>query len=105
MTSRNFFIQSMTHLEPMMNSDFSLAFSELIDSTENLPAEAIEKFSQLITGKLRSGWNNKMIEIHVIANIADRIKTFYPKLSKHQRLIIADEMMATMLQNVIKSKK
>ena len=80
---------------------YRLAETRLVYSTEDLDIESLKKFVELVKDKKLSGWSNEMIEIHLITNIAERIKKEYPKLKKEERLMIAEEMIKAILEKIL----
>lgn len=81
---------------------FKLAQTSLIYSIDELNKHDVENFLRLIRTKRNSGWTPEMIEVHLIANISDRIKRQYPKLRKHERQGIAEEMVQAMLERILR---
>lgn len=80
---------------------FVLAQSELLYSIDELEKENVLSFLKLIRTKKASGWTVGMIETHLVANISNRIKTNYAKLTRIQREKIAKAMIQTMLERII----
>lgn len=86
----------------MTESDyFTIAQTSLIYSIDELDHRDVASFLQLIRSKRDSGWTPEMIETHLIANIAERIKRIHPRLKKYQREGIAEEMIQAMLERIL----
>jgi len=86
----------------MTESDyFQLAQTSLIYSIDELDHRDVAAFLQLIRSKKESGWTPEMIETHLVANIAYRIKRVYPKLKKLECHAIAEEMIQAMLERIL----
>jgi hypothetical protein len=88
----------------MMTDYYVLSRSSLIYSIDNLDDDALIKFIDFIKDKRDSGWTNEMIEVHLVTNIAAEIKKQYTKLTKQQRISIAEEMIYNMLQSIFDRK-
>lgn len=80
---------------------FIIAQSALVYSIHELHKKDVENFLRLIRSKKNANWTAEMIETHLVANVAARIKRQYPKLTKQQRIIIAQEMIETMLERIL----
>ena len=88
-----------------MTSDyFMLAQSALVYSVDELARDDLENFLRLIRSKKNLNWSHEMIETHLIANVADRIRRQYPKLRKEERLGIAEEMIEAMIERILSEK-
>lgn len=103
MTSSNLCI-SQIQTKTVMSDYFVLAQSELIYSTEELELDSLLKFVQLLKEKKKLGWSPEMIETHLVASVSHRIKDQYPRLSKFERVEIAEQMIQTILQRIIEMK-
>lgn len=80
---------------------FQLAQTSLIYSIDELDHQYLAAFLQLIRSKKDSGWTPEMIEVHLIANMAERIKRIYPRLKKYQCVGIAEEMIQATLERIL----
>ena len=88
-----------------MTSDyFMLAQSALVYSVDEIEKADLENFLRLIRSKKNQNWSHEMIETHLVANVADRIKRQYPKLKKEERLGIAEEMIQAMVERILSEK-
>jgi hypothetical protein len=85
-----------------MTSDyFMLAQSALVYSVDELAKADLENFLRFIRSKKNQKWSPDMIETHLVANVADRIRRQYPKLRKDERLGIAEEMIQAMIERIL----
>jgi len=85
-----------------MTSDyFMIAQSALVYSVDELAKADLENFLRFIRSKKNQKWSPDMIETHLIANVADRIRRQYPKLRKDERLGIAEEMIQAMIERIL----
>jgi len=85
-----------------MTSDyFMLAQSALVYSVDELEKADLENFLRFIRSKKNQKWSPDMIETHLVANVADRIRRQYPKLKKDERLGIAEEMIQAMIERIL----
>jgi hypothetical protein len=89
----------------MMTSDyFTFAQSALVYSVDELEKADLENFLRLVRSKKNQNWSPEMIETHLVANVAHRIKKQYPNLKKEERLGIAEEMITAMIERIIKEE-
>jgi hypothetical protein len=85
-----------------MTSDyFKLTQSALVYSVDELARVELENFLQFIRTKKELNWTHEMIETHLIANVAERIKGQYPKLKKEERIVIAEEMIQAIIERIL----
>jgi hypothetical protein len=78
-----------------------IAQSALVYSVDELAKADLENFLRFIRSKKNQKWSPDMIETHLIANVADRIRRQYPKLRKDERLGIAEEMIQAMIERIL----